>query len=176
MGNFPPFLYVAFTSELFHFMIFLFLVVAFSFSFSYWILPLNFFSWGFVFFFFMVWLCWVSFAFARGFSSCGKWGCPSLLPGPGFSLQWLLLLWSVISGPQASVAAGGRLHSCGSWAELLCGTWDLPRPGTGLDWCALHWQVGSYPLYHKGNPLLSFLIIFTIFSMNFFLVRLPIFS
>ena len=48
-------------------------------------------------------------------------GC-SLLRCAAFSLQWLLLLWST----------GSRhvgFHSCGSWAQLLRGMWDLPGPG-----------------------------------------------
>ena len=39
----------------------------------------------------------------------------------GFSLQWLLFLRSTGLG-----ACG--LASCGTWASLLRGTWDLPRP------------------------------------------------
>ena len=58
---------------------------------------------------------------ARAFSSCGK-------RGP---------LFIAVRGPltiAASLAAEHglqtrRLSSCGSWAQLLHGTWDLPRPG-----------------------------------------------
>ena len=28
-----------------------------------------------------------------------------------------------------SVAVAHRLSSCGTWAQLLCGMWNLPRPG-----------------------------------------------
>ena len=58
---------------------------------------------------------------ARAFSSCGKWGP----------------LFITVRGP-LTVAASlvvehmlqtRRLSSCGSWAQLLCGMWDLPRPG-----------------------------------------------
>ena len=60
---------------------------------------------------------------ARAFSSCGK-------QGP---------LFITVRGPltiAASLAAEHRLQtcrlsSCGSRAQLLCGTWDLPRPGLG---------------------------------------------
>ena len=58
---------------------------------------------------------------ARAFSSCGK-------RGP---------LFIAVRGPltiAASLVAEHRLQmhrlsSCGSWAQLLRGTWDLPRPG-----------------------------------------------
>ena len=32
-------------------------------------------------------------------------------------------------GARASVAVAFRLSSCGAWAELLPGMWNLPRPG-----------------------------------------------
>ena len=58
---------------------------------------------------------------ARAFSSCGK-------RGP---------LFIAVRGPltiAASLVAEHRLQtrrlsSCGSWAQLLRGMWDLPRPG-----------------------------------------------
>ena len=58
---------------------------------------------------------------AKAFSSCGK-------RGP---------LFIAVHGPltiAASLVAEHRLHTrrlsnCGSWAQLLCGMWDLPRPG-----------------------------------------------
>ena len=58
---------------------------------------------------------------ARAFSSCGK-------RGP---------LFIAVRGPltvAASLVAGHRLQTrrlsnCGSRAQLLCSTWDLPRPG-----------------------------------------------
>ena len=58
---------------------------------------------------------------ARAFSSCGE-------RGP---------LFIAVCGPltiAASLVAGHRLQtrrlsSCGSRAQLLRGTWDLPRPG-----------------------------------------------
>ena len=57
----------------------------------------------------------------RTFSSCGK-------RGP---------LFIVVCGPltiAASLVAEHRLQTrrlsnCGSWAQLLCSMWDLPRPG-----------------------------------------------
>ena len=58
---------------------------------------------------------------ARAFSSCGKWGP----------------LFTAVCGPliiTASLVAEHRLQThrlsnCGSRAQLLRGTWDLPRPG-----------------------------------------------
>ena len=58
---------------------------------------------------------------ARAFSSCSKWGP----------------LFIAVCGPltiAASLVAEHRLQthrlsSCGSWAQLLRGMWDLPRPG-----------------------------------------------
>ena len=58
---------------------------------------------------------------ARAFSSCGKWGP----------------LFIVVHGPltiAASLVVEHRLQtrrfsSCGARAQLLRGTWDLPRPG-----------------------------------------------
>ena len=53
--------------------------------------------------------------------SCGRWGHP-LVWCTAFSLQWARLLWS-----NHSRAPG--LSSCGSWAWLPRGMWNLPRPG-----------------------------------------------
>ena len=57
----------------------------------------------------------------RAFSSCGKRG----------------LLFIAARGPLTTAASlvadhrlqTHRLSNCGSWAQLLCGMWDLPRPG-----------------------------------------------
>ena len=54
----------------------------------------------------------------------------------GFSLRWLLLLWSAVFSSCAhglsscgSWALERRLSSCGARAQLLRGMWDLPGPG-----------------------------------------------
>ena len=52
----------------------------------------------------------------------------------GFSLQWLLSLWSMGSRYAGFSSCGSqalecRLSSCGTWAYLLHGMWDLPGPG-----------------------------------------------
>ena len=57
----------------------------------------------------------------RAFSSCSEWGY-SLLQCTSFSLRWLPLLRSTGS-------RGAGFSSCGTWAQLLRGMWDLPRPG-----------------------------------------------
>ena len=79
-----------------------------------------------LFFFFLIyfiyfWLCWV-FVVARGFSLVAESRGYSSLRCVGFSLWWLLLLWST-----GSRCVG--FSSCGSRALLLHGTWDLPGPG-----------------------------------------------
>ena len=63
--------------------------------------------------FIYLWLCWV-FVAARGLSLVAA--------SRGYSLRWLLLLWSMGS---RRVGFSG----CGVWAQLLRGMWDLPWPG-----------------------------------------------
>ena len=67
------------------------------------------------------WLCWV-FVAACGLSLVVASGGYSLLQCAGFLLRWLLLLRST-----GSRCAG--FSSCGAWAQLLRGMWDLPGPG-----------------------------------------------
>ena len=62
---------------------------------------------------FIFWLHWV-FVAARGLSLVAASGSYSLLRCAGFSLQWLLLLWSTALGAQASVVVARGLNSCGS--------------------------------------------------------------
>ena len=58
---------------------------------------------------------------ARAFSSCGKWG-------PLFIAvrRPLTVAASLVAEHRLQTC---RLSSCGSWAQLLRGMWDLPRPG-----------------------------------------------
>ena len=54
-----------------------------------------------------------------------------IFPG-GFSLRWLLLLWSTGLrarglGSCGYRALGHRFSSCDAWAWMLCGMWGLPR-------------------------------------------------
>ena len=64
---------------------------------------------------------------SKAFSSCGEQGLLSI------AVHQLLIAvasrfraWTL--GTQASVVATLELSSCGTWAYLLRGTWDLPRP------------------------------------------------
>ena len=79
------------------------------------------------------WLSWV-FVAARGLSLVVVSGSYSSLRCAGFSLRWLLLLWSMGSRHVGFSSCGSctlehRLSSCGTRALLLCGMWDLPRQG-----------------------------------------------
>ena len=76
-------------------------------------------------FFFFFFMCWVFVAAGGGYSS---------LRCEGFSLRWLLLLWSMGSRCTGFSSCGlwaleHRLSSCGAWAQLLHGVWDPPRLG-----------------------------------------------
>ena len=79
------------------------------------------------------WLCWVFIA-ACGLSLVVTSGGYSSLWCAGFSLQWLLLLWSTGSRCAGFSSCGSRvlkrrLSSLGTQAQMLCGMWDLPGPG-----------------------------------------------
>ena len=83
---------------------------------------------GRLFFFFNINLFYLFILAARGLSLAASLRCA------GFSLRWLLLLWSTGSRRVGFSSCGTRalerrLSSCGSRAQLLCGMWDLPRPG-----------------------------------------------
>ena len=84
--------------------------------------------------FIYLWLHWQVFVAARGLSLVAASGGYSSLWCAGFSLRWLLLLQSTGSrcvgfSSCGSEALEHRLSSCGAWAQLFCGMWDLPRPG-----------------------------------------------
>ena len=75
----------------------------------------------FIYLFIYLWLCWV-FVSVRGLSL--------VVASGGHSSSRC----EVLSLSRASLVAEHRLQtrrlsSCGSWAQLLCGMWDLPRPG-----------------------------------------------
>ena len=61
------------------------------------------------------WLCWV-FVVANELSLVAANGGYSLLWCMGFSLRWLLLLWSMGFRREASVVVAHELSSCGSRA------------------------------------------------------------
>ena len=87
----------------------------------------------FIYLLIYLWLSWV-FVAAPGLSLVAASGGYSSLPCAGFSLWWLLLLWSTDSR-QASFSSWGlqalehRLNSYGAQAWLIRGMWDLPEPG-----------------------------------------------
>ena len=83
----------------------------------------------YLFFYLFIFSCVGSSFRARAFSSCSKRGPLFIVvQGP---------LFIAVRGPLTITAppvAGHRLQtrrlsSCGSWAQLLHGMWDLPRPG-----------------------------------------------
>ena len=65
----------------------------------------------------------------RTFSSCAEQGL--LLVVVRGLLIWVASLAAEhgLQGRQASVVAASELSSCGTWALLPRGTWNLPRPG-----------------------------------------------
>ena len=58
---------------------------------------------------------------ARSFSSCGKWGPLLIAVRRPLTIAAFLVLEHRLQMR--------RLSNCGSRAQLLRGTWDLPRPG-----------------------------------------------
>ena len=85
------------------------------------------------FIYFIFWPSWVFIA-AHGLSLVAASGGHSSLRCTSFSLWWLLLLRSTGSRRVGFSSCGlwaleCRLSSCGAWAKLLHGMWDLPRPG-----------------------------------------------
>ena len=57
------------------------------------------------------------------FSSCGEWGLLFI------AVCRLLIAAASLVAAWAPVVAARRLSSCGAWAYLLRGMWDLPGPG-----------------------------------------------
>ena len=94
--------------------------------------------------------CWLGLSLvvaSRGYSSLWYMGFP--LRYTGFSLWWLLFLWSTGSRCMSSVVAAHRL-SC----SATCGIF----PDQGSNLCSLYWQENSHPLSHQGSP--SFTLFF----------------
>ena len=101
---------------------------------------LSFLNFIYLFLFFIFWPRWV-FTAAHRLSLVAASGGYSSLRCVGFSLWWLLLLWSTGSrcagfsscGMRAQylwlVGLECRLSSCGTRSYLLWGMWDLPGPG-----------------------------------------------
>ena len=107
-------------------------------------------------YFFNFWLPWVSVAVCR-LSLVAANGSYSSLQCIGFSLQWLLLLWST-----------GSRHTgmgCSTWVQYLqlvglevvvhrlcCSSACGIFLDQGSNPCPPHWQADSSPLYHQGCP------------------------
>ena len=71
-------------------------------------------------------------------------GCGgSSLRCAGFSLWWLLLLWSMGSRAWASVVVAHGLH-CSTACGIL--------PDQGSNPCLLHWPADPLPLSHQKSP------------------------
>ena len=126
------------------------------------IFKINVFIYLFLFIYF--WLHWV-FVAARGLSLVAvSRGCSSLRC-TGFSLWWLLLLWSTGSRCTGFSSCGlraleRRLSSCGARAYFLRGMWDPPGPGLELMSPALAGGfVTTAPPGKSGRPLYSYFII-----------------
>ena len=78
---------------------------------------------------------------ARAFSSCGTAGATLRCSAWASQYSGFSCCRAQAPGAQASVvvahglsgcgsrALESRLSSCGAWAQLLCGMWDLPGPG-----------------------------------------------
>ena len=86
----------------------------------------------FILFIYYLWLYWVLAAVCGPSLVAASEGHSSLWCA-GFSLQWLLLLRSTGSRQVGLSSCGSqaverRLSSCGAWAKLLRGMWDLPGP------------------------------------------------
>ena len=84
----------------------------------------------------------------RAFSSCGKQG-PLIIAvrGP------LTIAASLVAEHRLQMR---RLSNCGSWAQLLCGIWALPRPGLKPVSPALAGRFSTTAL--PGKPRFSILI------------------
>ena len=105
------------------------------------------------FFFNLLWAvlglcCWMGFPLVvvrAGHSSCGV----------SFSLQWLLLLWSMGFSTWAAEVEVHGLWGAGSVVvahRLSCSMACRIFLDWGLNLCLLHWQVKSLPMSHQGSP------------------------
>ena len=86
----------------------------------------------FIYLFLLRWVfvaaCRLSLA-AHRLSLAAASGDYSSLRCSGFSLRWLLLLWSMGSRCTGFSSVARGLSSCGARAQLPGGMWDLPGPG-----------------------------------------------
>ena len=66
---------------------------------------------------------------ARAFSSCGEQGATLCCGARASYCGGFSCCGAQAVGAQVSAVVAHGLSSCGAWAELLHGMWDLPRPG-----------------------------------------------
>ena len=85
---------------------------------------------------------------ARAFSSCGKWGPLFITVRRPLTIAAFLVAEHRLQTH--------RLSSCGSWAQLLRGMWDLPRPGLEPASPALAGRFS--PTAPPGSPRISSLM------------------
>ena len=102
-------------------------------SFQHLFLFFNKFIYLFIYLFIYFWLCWV-FVSVRRLSLVAASGGYSSLQCAGFSLSWLLLLWST-----GSTRAGSVVVAHGLSCSAACGIF----PDQGSNPCPLHWQADS---------------------------------
>ena len=128
-------------------------------------------------FFFLTyfWLRWVFVAVCR-LSLVVASRDYSSLQCTGFSLQWLLLLWSTgsrhagVRAVACSLNSRGmrglehRLSSCGAWASVLRGMWDLCGPG--LEPASPALAGGFLTTAAPGKSHLGFFFFVCIIQMN----------
>ena len=99
-----------------------------------------------LFYFIILWLCWV-FVSARGPSLVAARGGHSSSRCAGLSLSRPLLLRST-----GSRCAGSVIMAHGPSCSAACGIFPVQDSNP----CPLHWQADSQPLRHQGSPLPAF--------------------
>ena len=103
----------------------------------------------------------------RAFSSCGEWG-------PLFIAvhRPLTIAASLVAEHKLQTC---RLGSCGSWAQLLHGMWELPRPGLEAVSPALAGRLSTTA--PPGKPIFpnTFFIFLILFCFLFFDIVLLLF-
>ena len=117
------------------------------------------------FMYFCFWLCWV-FVAAPTSSCCSEQGLLLSLWCSGFSLQWpLVVVEHRLSSTRASVAVvptlEHRLSRCGTWAQWLCGMWDLY--GSGIEPVSLALTGGFFTTEPPGKPHFLYVEHFEVF-------------
>ena len=94
------------------------------------------------------------------FFSCSEQGLFSSFSAQAFHCGDFSCCGAQALCTQASVVVGMCTSepSCGAWAWLPHGTWDLPGPGNWV--CSLHWQADSVVTGLPGKSKCNFLFIY----------------